>query len=138
MRWLAGALLALLLATLLPLGANSKAGNAPAPVGDPKAGADIYQRCLACHALEYNRTGPKHCGLVGRRAGSVKDFQYSEAMRKSGLVWNRRTLDLFLSGPTKLVPGTLMTYAGVDDPKERADLIAYLAQTTRDPKVCKP
>jgi cytochrome c len=128
----------LLLASLLLLGAGSKAGTAPAPAGDANAGAVVYQRCLACHALEYNRTGPRHCGLLGRRAGSVKDFQYSAAMRKSRLVWNRKTLDRFLSGPTKLVPGTLMTYAGVDDAKERADLIAYLAAATRDPKICKP
>ncbi len=52
--------------------------------GQPKAGEAIYARCLACHALAYDRTGPRHCGLFGRRAGSVKDFAYSDAMKRSG------------------------------------------------------
>ena len=96
--------------------------------GDPRAGEQIYARCLGCHALEYNRTGPKHCGLFGRRAGSVPDFAYSAAMKKSKIVWNEKTLDRFLADPPKAVPGTTMTYAGVSDAKERADLIAYLKQ----------
>ena len=102
-------------------------GSAFADV-DPKQGEAIYSRCMACHAFEYNRTGPKHCGLFGRRAGSVPGFEYSEAMRRSGIVWNERTLDRFLAAPTKVVPGTTMTYAGVPDPKERAALIQYLKQ----------
>jgi len=98
--------------------------------GDPAAGEAIYSRCLGCHALEYNRTGPKHCGLFGRRIGSVPGFQYSEAMKHSRLVWNERTLDRFLSDPSSAVPGTNMTYAGVVDAKERSDLIAYLKRET--------
>lgn len=61
-----------------------------APQGDPKAGDAIYSRCLACHALAYDRTGPRHCGLFGRRAGSVKDFQYSGAMRRAKIVWSEK------------------------------------------------
>ena len=94
--------------------------------GDPNAGEAVYSRCLACHSLEVNRTGPKHCGLFGRRAGSVPGFDYSPAMKRSKLVWNEKTLDRFLADPLKTVPGTAMTYAGVPDAKERADLIAYL------------
>jgi cytochrome c len=95
--------------------------------GDPKAGEAVYTRCLACHAIEYDRTGPRHCGLIGRKAGSVPGFAYSEAMNKSGIVWNTRTLDRFIENPMKTVPGTAMGYDGVKDPKERADLVAYLA-----------
>ena len=95
--------------------------------GDPRAGEAIYGRCQACHALAYDRVGPHHCGLIGRRAGSVPGFAYSEAMKRSGLVWDRKTLDRFLANPPRTVPGTTMTYAGVPDPGERADLIAYLA-----------
>jgi cytochrome c len=95
---------------------------------DPKNGQEIYGRCLACHALEYDRVGPRHCGLFGRRAGSVPGFAYSPAMRRSKIVWNEKTLDRFLADPPKTVPGTAMTYAGVPDAKERADLIAYLKQ----------
>ena len=103
--------------------------SAPATAaGDAKAGEAIYSRCLACHALEYDRTGPRHCGLVGRRAGSVKDFPYSDAMKRSSIVWSAATLDRFLANPLAAVPGTSMGYAGVPDAAERADLIAYLAQ----------
>ena len=103
-------------------------------VGDPKAGESVYSRCLACHALAYHRTGPKHCGVVGRRAGAAPGFEeYSEAMKRSKLVWNERTLDRFLANPLKTVPGTTMTYAGVEDAKERADLIAYLKQEAKCP-----
>ena len=94
--------------------------------GDPAAGETVYSRCLACHSLAYDRVGPRHCGLFGRRAGSVPGFDYSGAMKRSKLVWNEKTLDRFLADPLKTVPGTTMTYAGVDDAKERADLIAYL------------
>jgi cytochrome c len=94
--------------------------------GDPAAGEAVYSRCLGCHALEYNRTGPKHCGVFGRRAGSVPGYAYSQAMRKSGLVWDERTLERFLAEPLKTVPGTTMTYAGVPEAKDRADLIAFL------------
>ena len=94
--------------------------------GDPSAGEAVYSRCLACHALAYDRVGPRHCGVVGRRAGSVPGFGYSDAMKRSKLVWNEKTLDRFLANPLKAVPGTTMTYAGIDDAKERADLIAYL------------
>jgi len=103
---------------------------------DPKAGEAIYSRCAACHALAYDRTGPRHCGVVGRRAGSVAGFAYSEAMRRSGIVWTRETLDRFLADPLRAVPGTSMGYAGVPEAKERADLIAYLAQAGRS-AACK-
>jgi cytochrome c len=101
------------------------AGAATA-TGDPARGKDIYDRCLACHALAYNRTGPKHCGLFGRRAGSVPGFEYSPAMAHSKIVWNDKTLDRFLTNPTRMVPGTAMGYAGIPDAQERADLIAWL------------
>ena len=96
--------------------------------GDPAAGEALYSRCLACHSLEVNRTGPRHCGLFGRHAGSVPGFDYSPAMKRSKLVWDEKTLDRFLAHPLKAVPGTTMTYAGIPDVKERADLIAYLKQ----------
>jgi cytochrome c len=97
-----------------------------ATAADPAKGKEIYGRCLACHALEYNRVGPRHCGLFGRRAGSVPGFAYSPAMKNSKIVWNEKTLDRFLANPMKTVPGTAMTYAGVPDAMDRADLIAYL------------
>ena len=101
--------------------------------GDANEGEAIYERCLACHALAYDRTGPRHCGLFGRRAGSVTGFAYSDAMQRSNIVWNEKTLDRFLANPLKAVPGTAMGYAGVTDRKERADLIAYLKHAGESP-----
>ena len=103
-------------------------GTAASAGGDPARGEQLYARCEACHALTYDRVGPRHCGLLGRRAGSVPGFGYSPAMKQSKLVWNEKTLNRFLADPLKTVPGTTMTYAGVPDPKERADLVAYLSQ----------
>lgn len=94
--------------------------------GEPAKGERIYARCMGCHAIDRNRTGPRHAGLLGRAAGSLPDFDYSKAMRESGLVWDEITLDRFLADPRGVVPGTKMGFAGVKDPAERADLIAYL------------
>lgn len=123
-------------ALVLAASAAPAAAKDAAPRGDPQAGEAIYARCLACHALAYDRTGPRHCGLFGRRAGSVKGFHYSDAMLHSKIVWNEKTLDRFLANPLKAVPGTAMGYAGVPDRKERADLIAFLKRANDSP-VCK-
>lgn len=129
-RTLVGTVLALAAGTAL---AAAKEGGS---AGDPMAGKEIYSRCLACHALAYDRTGPRHCGLFGRRAGSVKGFAYSDAMKRSRIVWNKKTLDRFLASPMTVVSGTAMGYAGVTDKKERGDLIAYLKQANDSP-VCE-
>ncbi len=104
--------------------------------GDAGKGAQIYQRCLACHSLEHNRSGPRHCGLFGRPAAAVPDFTYSQALKSAGLTWDAATLDRFLENPLKAVPGTKMAYAGIKNGQERADLIAYLKQATHDPAKC--
>ena len=117
------------LLALLSIGAAARASGA----GDAARGEAVYARCMACHALAYDRVGPRHCGLIGRRAGSVPGFDYSPAMKRSGLTWNERTLSRFLADPPAVVPGSTMTYAGVPDPQERADLIAYLERANRSP-----
>jgi len=93
---------------------------------DAARGQQLYARCAACHALTFDRVGPRHCGLLGRRAGSVPGFDYSPAMKKSNIVWSAKTLDQFLTKPLAMVPGSSMTYAGVSEAGDRADLIAYL------------
>ena len=103
------------------------AGAAP----DASRGEQVYTRCLACHALSYDRVGPRHCGLLGRAAGSVAGFEYSPAMKNSKITWNETTLDRFLAKPLAMVPGTTMTYDGVTDGKDREDLIAYLKRADR-------
>jgi cytochrome c len=104
-----------------------------APEGDAARGEQVYERCAACHSLAHDRTGPRHCGLIGRRAGSVPGFEYSAAMRSSGLVWDASTLERFLASPMAVVPGTSMGYAGVDDAAARRDLVAYLHEAGSQP-----
>lgn len=102
-----------------------------AAAADAARGAKVYERCAACHSLAQDRAGPRHCGLLGRKAASVPGFEYSPAMKRSGLTWTARTLDRFLASPLQVVPGTAMGYDGVKDPGERADLIAWLAAVQR-------
>ena len=103
--------------------------GAAAPLdGDAERGRRIYERCQACHSLERNRSGPKHCGLAGRRAAGVEGYRYSRALQEAGIVWSAETLDRFLEDPLGTVPGTRMAYAGVKDEQERTDLIAFLLQ----------
>lgn len=105
------------------------ASAAPQP-GDPVRGQARYEaRCGGCHSVEMNRVGPKHRGVFGRKAGAVADYPYSTALKKSGLTWDAATLDKWLTGPPKLVPGTKMGVS-VADAKDRADIIAYLAMLT--------
>lgn len=117
--------------------ASASAGGTENSAPDATRGEQVYARCLACHALAYDRVGPRHCGLFGRRAGNVPQFSYSPAMKKSGIVWNDKTLDRFLTKPLKMVPGSAMTYDGVADPKDRSDLIAYLKHANDTPECAK-
>jgi cytochrome c len=113
--------------------AVAAAQAAPPSPASIKLGESVYSRCVACHALAYDRTGPRHCGLFGRRAGSVPGFDYSAAMSKSEIVWTAKTLDRFLTNPTRALPGTTMGYAGVPDRAERTALIDYLRQAQGSP-----
>jgi cytochrome c len=112
--------------------ATAIAGATEAPVttpvpGDPAHGKALYQACQACHSIDDNDLGPKHRGVVGRRAGSIADYNYSLALKNSGLTWDPATLDRWLSNPSALVPGTKMFFK-INDIQARADIIAYLAE----------
>ena len=114
------------------LAAIAIAGATPASVdtplhGDVVHGKTLYQGCQACHSIDENDLGPRHRGVVGRRAGSVEDYAYSKALKKSGLTWNEATLDRWLTNPSALVPGTKMFFK-IDDAQARADIIAYLKE----------
>lgn len=105
------------------------AAAAPAVAQDAAAGAAFFkQRCQTCHTVTPGQApglAPNLFGVVGRKAASTT-FNYSTALKASGLTWDTATLDKFLTSPMKLVPGTRMLIP-VSDPKQRADLIAYLA-----------
>jgi cytochrome c len=106
-------------------------------VPDPVRGQAVYERCMACHAIDRNRTGPLHCGLFGRKAGAAPGFtSYSDALRNSGIVWTARTLDRFLRDPAAMVPGTTMGYAGIADAADRTALIAWLQDVSRSGARC--
>jgi cytochrome c len=81
-------------------------------------------RCAAWHATDHaNRVGPGLEGIIGRKAGTVPD---SDAMKKSDIVWDAKILDAYLESPQKVVPGNRMPYAGLKNPTDRTDLVAYL------------
>ena len=103
------------------------------------AGEKMYTECEGCHSLKDNKLGPRHCGLIGRKAGSVSDYpSYSHAMRESGLTWDVKTLSDFLAEPFSYLPETGMGYIGIFDQQSRLDLIAYLDKQGKDPSVCPP
>lgn len=102
------------------------------PAQGTPAGAQAFVACKACHTLNAggrNGIGPNLHGLFGRQAGTVAGFNYSPALKKSGLKWDDKTLNEFLAAPMKKVPGTRMPI-GTPDPAKRAALIAYLKAET--------
>jgi cytochrome c2 len=97
------------------------------PAGDPAKGQAVFaDRCADCHTLGVTGQGPNLVGVVGRKAASLPDYPYSDALRASGLTWTVATLDRFLQGSRTLVPGTAMDVS-VPDATDRRDVIAYLA-----------
>jgi len=96
---------------------------------DAEHGKGVFKACAACHAMDHtNRVGPGLGGVVGRKAGTAPNFNYSNAMRNSGMVWDTTSLDAFLESPQKAVPGNKMPFPGVKDATSRADVIGYLAR----------
>lgn len=95
--------------------------------GDPVRGHALYQsRCTACHSLDHSRIGPAHRGVFDRIAGSVPDYDYSSAVKHSGVRWTAANLNRWLTDPQAFIPGQKMGYE-VPDPVDRRDLIAFLA-----------
>jgi cytochrome c len=93
------------------------------------SGRQLFQsRCSICHSAQPGRivVGPSLFGVVGRHSGRMPGFEYSAANLQSNLTWDPATLDRYLSNPQQLVPGTLMTFSGLRNPQQRADVIAYL------------
>lgn len=99
--------------------------------GDAALGSKTFNKCKTCHENEkgVNRVGPTLLGVVGRKTGIVEKFKYSEAMAKKGAegqVWDEATLASYLTDPKGFVPGNKMSFPGIKDPAELANLIAFL------------
>lgn len=94
--------------------------------GDATRGKEAYAaRCGGCHSIEEDRVGPRHAGVVGRKAGGVAGFAYSPALARSGITWDAASLERWLADPEALVPGQAMGYR-LGDAQARADIVAYL------------
>ncbi|WP_293780715.1 cytochrome c family protein [uncultured Oxalicibacterium sp.] len=103
--------------------------NAQTIQGDIEAGRRAYRNCVACHQIGPSARaafGPQLNGIVGRRAGTTKDFTYSRAMKNAGIVWTEEKLHAFVRNPGKVVPNNKMRFYGLWSDAEANDLIAYL------------
>jgi cytochrome c len=106
---------------------------APYNTGDLANGQRKFALCRSCHTITEGGpalTGPNLYGVFGRQAGSVADYTYSDAVKAAGFVWDGEHLDKWLADPRGFMPGTKMSFAGLKDPKDRIDLIAYLKVET--------
>jgi len=102
----------------------------PARAASVEQGEMLYEGCQDCHSLDKNDVGPRHRGVYGRKAGSVPDYEYSDALRSSGIVWDEATLDKWLTNPQAFVPGAKMFYH-LANPQDRADVIAFLREKAK-------
>ncbi|WP_343116692.1 c-type cytochrome [Ostreiculturibacter nitratireducens] len=101
-----------------------------------EAGEAVFRKCMACHTVEKdggNRVGPNLYGVVGGPKAATEGFRYSPTIAEAGGTWSLEELDAFLENPRKAMPGTRMTFAGLRDPQDRANVIAYLNAHSDEP-----
>lgn len=108
-----------------PAAADAAAVPAVADAGGKPA---AFAQCAACHSVEPGKhgIGPSLAGVYGTKAGEISGYAFSEKLKASGLTWDDATLDQWLAGPMKMVPGTKMSYAGMADAAKRKELIEYM------------
>lgn len=119
-------------ATLIAASALSASAQA---AGDPAKGKMIFNRCKACHTLtaaERLKMGPSLAGVFGRKAGTSEGYKYSPAMAEADVVWGADTLDQYLADPKGFIPQNKMIFPGLKKEQDRADVIAYLEQATKE------
>jgi cytochrome c len=98
--------------------------------GDADRGEQLYQACTDCHSLDKNDVGPRHRGVFGRKAASLPDYDYSDALKSANIFWNEETLDKWLTDPQAVAPGAKMFFH-LDNPQDRTDVIAYLKERAK-------
>jgi cytochrome c len=107
-----------------------------AKASDADKGKMVFEQCAACHSLgeagDYD--GPTLKGVIGRKAGSLEDYRYSAAMKRSDVTWDATTLDKYVADPQAFIPGNRMAFAGIADQAQREDLIEYLTIATKGSK----
>ena len=107
---------------------------------DAQKGRTVFNICLACHTIgpgAQNKIGPELNGLDGRNAGTVPNFDYSDANKNSGIVWNEETFEDYIKNPAAKVPDTKMTFTGVKNEQQVKDLWAYISQFDADGNIKK-
>ena len=109
----------------------------PAQDGNAEDGAEVFKKCRACHDVgpaAKNKVGPLLNDILGRRAGTIEGFAYSEANKSAGgkgLQWTEEELFKYLESPLAFMPGTKMAFAGLKDPQDRKDVIAFLKKYSK-------
>ena len=108
-------------------------------IGDPEKGKILFRQCATCHQVgptARNLLGPHLNNIFGRKAASVDKFRYSRSLERAGndgLIWTLETLDPYILNPRTLVSGTRMNFDGLEDPQDRADVLAYLRTYSASP-----
>lgn len=126
---------------LLALGAALLLAEARfAEAADAVRGRDVFKQCASCHQVgkgAKNGVGPHLNGIFGRRAGTIGGAKYSTDMTRAGQIglhWGFENLDVYLADPKSLISGTMMQFRGLKDPRDRADVLAYLRQFSDNPR----
>ena len=117
-------------------GAASAQINSLLATASAERGAQVAKQCQACHNFEEGqgpKVGPDLYGVVGRKIASVPGFNYTSALKSKNGTWDFNALNAWLTKPTAYAPGTAMTFAGLTNDKQRADVIAYLDTLSKDP-----
>jgi cytochrome c len=107
---------------------------AVASAQDADAGKSVFNKCRACHDIgegAKNKVGPQLNNIVGRKAGSVEGFNYSDALKNSGIVWDEANLDAYIADPKGKIPGNKMVFVGIKDEADRKNLIAYMKSASK-------
>jgi cytochrome c len=115
----------------------STAAASTALAQDAAAGKTQFNKCLPCHSIgegAKNKVGPELNGLDGRKTGTAPDYNYSDANKNSGITWNKDQFLEYIKDPKAKIPGTKMTFAGIKNEKDAADLWAYISQFGADGK----